>query len=121
VKPSEYEALFPTDLGRQHAVVDLFRQYSQPGDRVFVWGTVHWAYALADRVPAGRYVTLNSAYAIDPGAQSRLVAELTAQPPVVLIADLPLPPPILDLVHRLNYQLRPGAAAGADVWIAGAR
>jgi hypothetical protein len=118
VTQSQYNALFPTDLARQRAVVELFRHNSQPGDRVFVWGTVHWAYALSDRVPAGRYVTLNSAYAIDPHAQSRLVADLTMHPPVVLIADIPLPPPIVDLVHRLNYQLLPGAAAGADVWVA---
>jgi hypothetical protein len=118
VSRQTYEALFPTDLQRRRAVVDLFRQYSRPGDRVFVWGTVHWAYALSDRVPAGRYVSLNSAYSVDKGSQQRLVAELAAHPPAVLIDDIGLPPPALDLLHSLHYQRLPGAAAGDDAWIA---
>ena len=83
-----------------------------------MWGVVHWAYALSNRLPAGRYVSLNPAYTVDPGAQARLIAELTAHPPAILIADVPLTAPALDLLQRLNYQRLPGAAAGADAWIA---
>jgi Dolichyl-phosphate-mannose-protein mannosyltransferase len=118
VSKQTYEAFFPTDLERRRTVVNLFRLDSRPGDRVFVWGTIHWAYAFSDRLPAGRYVSLNPAYSVDPGAQPRLLAELSAHPPAVLIADIALPPPALDLLQRLNYQLLPGAAAGADAWIA---
>jgi Dolichyl-phosphate-mannose-protein mannosyltransferase len=118
VSQRTYEAFFPTDLERLRAVVDLFRHYSRPGDRVFVWGIVHWAYAVSDRLPAGRYVSLNPAYAVDPGAQPRLIAELTEHPPAVLIADVALPAPALDLLQRLHYQRLAGAAAGADAWIA---
>jgi Dolichyl-phosphate-mannose-protein mannosyltransferase len=118
VSKQTYESFFPTDLVRRRTVVDLFRQNSRPGDRVFVWGIVHWAYAFSDRQPAGRYVSLNPAYDVDPDAQPRLLAELTAHPPAVLIADIALPPPALDLMQRLNYQLLAGAAAGADAWIA---
>jgi len=118
VAQKTYEGLFPIDLERLRTIVVLFRRDSRPGDRVFVWGTVHWAYALSNRVPAGRYVTLNPAYSIDPGAQARLVAELTAHPPAVLIADIALPAPTLDLLQRLHYVRLAGAAAGDDAWIA---
>jgi Dolichyl-phosphate-mannose-protein mannosyltransferase len=118
VSRQTYEALFPTDLQRLRAVVDLFRQDSRPGDRVFVWGTVHWAYALSDRRPAGRYVSLNSAYSVDPGSQQRLLAELTAHPPAVFVADIALPAPALDFLQRRHYQLLAGAGGGDDAWIA---
>jgi 4-amino-4-deoxy-L-arabinose transferase-like glycosyltransferase len=118
VSRQKYEALFPTDLERLRAVVDLFRQDSRPGDRVFVWGTIHWAYAFSDRLPAGRYVSLNSAYLVDPGSQQRLIAELTAHPPTVLIVDIALPPPAVELLQRLHYQLLAGAGGGDDAWIA---
>jgi 4-amino-4-deoxy-L-arabinose transferase-like glycosyltransferase len=113
-----YDAFFPADLDRLRSVVNLFRADSRPGDRVFVWGTVHWAYAFSDRLPAGRYVSLNPAYSVDPGAQPRLVAELTAHPPAVLIADVALPTPAFELMQQLHYQRLAGAAAGADAWIA---
>ena len=113
-----YQAIFPTDLRRQDAAVEVFRRYSRPADRVFLWGDLHWTYALSDRLPAGRYVSLNSAYAVDPGSQRRLVAELTARPPAVLIAEDPLPAPVLDLLHRLAFHRLPGAAGGADAWLA---
>lgn len=118
VSQRTYEALFPVDLGRIRAVTDLFKQDASPGDRVFVWGVVHWAYALSDRVPAGRYVSLNTAYAVDPDAQERLIAELTAHPPAVLVADFALPAPVLNLLDQLRYERQAGVAAGDDVWLA---
>jgi len=118
VTPTRFDAFFPTDLARQEAVVAAFRRYSRPGEPVFVWGTVHWSYALADRSPAGRYVTLNSAYLLDPGSERRLVGDLTARPPTVLVADIPLPPAVLALIGRLGYARLPGGAGGADVWLA---
>ncbi len=117
VSSTRYEALFPTDMRRQRAIVDLFRQRASPGDRVFEWGTLHWTYALSDRLPAGRYVSLNTAFVVDRSAEPRLIKELAAHPPVVLVVDIPLPPPLLDLVHAGGYVLLRGAAAGDDVWV----
>jgi len=118
VSRASYEALFPTNMARQRAVVAVFRRYAPPGDPVYVWGTVHWSYALSDRVPAGRYASLNAAFLVDPGAQRRLVAELTAHPPSVLVVDVELPPEMIGLTRRLGYVRLPGAAAGDDVLLA---
>ena len=110
-------AFFPTDLRRQRATVDLFRQRAKPGDRVFVWGTIHWSYALSDRLPAGRYVSLNSAFVVDRRAEPRLIKELASNRPVVLVVDVPLPAPVLDMVQGGGYVLLRGAAGGDDVWV----
>ena len=114
----QYDALFPTDLARLDATVALFERWARPRDRVFVWGTIHWSYALSDRLPAGRYVSLNSAYQVDPHAEARLIGELTARPPAVLVEDIPLAPGVIDLLRRLGYRRLPGAAAGDDAWVA---
>jgi hypothetical protein len=118
VSTAKYDTLFPTDLPRLRATVALFDHWAGPGDRVFVWGTIHWSYALSDRLPAGRYVSLNSAYQVDPAAAPRLLAELAARPPAVLVADIPLAPAVRDLLARLDYRRLPGAAGGDDGWVA---
>ena len=118
VSSQRYEALFPADVARRRAVVDVLHRYSRPGDRVFVWGTVHWSYALSDRLPAGRYVSLNTAYLVDPGSERRLVSELAAHPPVVLVVDSPLPTPVQALLVRLGDRRVSGLAGGDDVWLA---
>jgi hypothetical protein len=61
---------------------------------------------------------LNSAYTVDPGSQQRLLAELAAHPPAVLIADIALPPPVLDFLQGRHYQRLAGAGAGDDAWVA---
>jgi hypothetical protein len=118
VSAARYDALFPTDLDRLHATVAVFDRWARPGQRVFVWGTIHWSYALSGRMPAGRYVSLNSAYQVDRHAEPRLISELTARPPAVLVADAPLAPGVSGLLARLRYRRLPAAAAGDDAWVA---
>jgi hypothetical protein len=113
-----YAATFPADMQRQRAVVDLFRRCSRPGQPVFVWGTVHWAYALSDRVPAGRYVSLGSAYYIDKANERRLLDDLAAHLPAVLVVDAPPPPALWDLLHRNNYAVISHGVDGEDYWLA---
>jgi hypothetical protein len=112
-----FDALMPIDLNKQNAAVQWFSQHSRPGERVFVWGSIHWAYVLSQRVPAGRYVTLNSAYYLEPGSQDLLVADLWAHPPAVLIADAPLPGDVQNMLHGGHYVDHVGAVAGDDVWV----
>ncbi len=118
ISVARFDALFPTDLSRLRATVALFDEWSRPRDRVFVWGTIHWSYALSDRLPAGRYVSLNSAYQVDPHAEPRLLSELRTRPPAVLIVDIPLVPALADLLQQLRYRRLPGAAGGDDAWVA---
>ncbi len=118
ISVARFDALFPTDLSRLRATVALFDEWSRPRDRVFVWGTIHWSYALSDRLPAGRYVSLNSAYQVDPHAEPRLLSELRPRPPAVLVVDIPLVPALADLLQQLRYRRLPGAAGGDDAWVA---
>jgi len=112
-----FDAMMPMDLTKQHAAVQWFSQHSRPGEPVFVWGSIHWSYVLSDRMPAGRYVTLNSAYYLEPGSHDKLVSDLEAHPPAVLIADSTLPPEILSMLITDRYIEYAGAVAGDDVWV----
>ena len=112
-----FEALFPVSAASQHAVVKVFDTYSRPGDRVFVWGAIPWAYVLSGRMPAGRYVTLNSAYHVDPAAQSELLGDLEAHvPKVVVVQARPGPDALLAFFRRHGYQRVPSQAVTGDIW-----
>jgi hypothetical protein len=86
-----YEAGFGPNTTAANSAIALVDTHSRSGERVFVWGEVPWVYSLSARLPAGQYVSLNSSYYADQGAQARLIGELQAQPPVAFIATEPLP------------------------------
>jgi hypothetical protein len=114
---SAYRGLFPVDLDRMNGAIDLIRQNSKPNQPVFVWGAMHWVYARSGRRPAGRYVSLNSAYIADPGAERRLVGDLIANPPAVVVVDEPLPARVVALVQSWHYRLVLGRS-GLTAWVA---
>lgn len=117
VPPAQFDALFAIDLPKQRAAVAAFDAASQPGDRVFVWGYIPWVYVLSERMPAGRYVTLNSAYYADPSAQATLLSDLELHPPRAVIVDVsPAPLPLLDFLRGHGYRRIPRAVAGDDEW-----
>lgn len=104
IGPAAYDAGFGAEPALVTTVVSLIDSHSHASDRVFVWGRVPWGYALSARLPAGRYVSLNVSYALDPGAQARLIGELARDPPAVLVALDALPPQVTDMVERLGYR-----------------
>jgi len=114
---ADYYAIFPTDMYRQGAVIALFDQVGAH-QRVFVWGSIHWVYALSGRLPAGRYVTLNSAYYLDAGAQARLLDDLERRPPAILVADATLPAQLMATLQRWGYHRVPHGIVGEDYWLA---
>jgi hypothetical protein len=113
-----FDERFPANLTLQRAAVDVFDSHSSPGDRVFAWGSIPWAYVLSNRMPAGRYVTLNSAYYLDHSAQVTLLGDLDAHPPAVLIVEAhPTPEALLEFLGRHRYQRFANGVAGDDYWL----
>jgi len=113
-----FDGGFPTDLSQQRAAVNALNSHSTQADRVFVWGSIPWAYVLSNRMPAGRYVTLNSAYYVDQTAEATLFSDLEARPPAVLIVEVhPTPQALLDFLQRHGYQRVVKRVAGEDYWL----
>lgn len=85
---------------------------------MFVWGSIHWAYALGDRTPAGRYVTLNSAYYLDKRNEATLLHDIFTNPPAVIIVDAPPPHIVFTWLEDHHYTYIRHAIAGDDYWLA---
>jgi hypothetical protein len=118
------DATYEAGFGPQHALVratvSIIDAHSRPGDRVFVWGRVPWAYSLSQRFPAGRYTSLNSSFTLDPHAQPLLISELRARPPAVLIQLETLPLAVSAMLHQLQYEPL-SLANGGICWVAPSR
>jgi hypothetical protein len=118
---AKYEAGFGPQPALVSATVAVIDAHTRPGDHVFVWGRVPWAYSLSARLPAGRYTSLNSSFTLDPKALPLLVRELTAHPPAVLVQLQPLPAQVRALLTRLHYHGVSMHRDGDIVWIAPSR
>jgi hypothetical protein len=89
---------------------------SAADQRVYVWGRLPWVYAQSARLPAGRYVTLNAAFVVDPQAEQRLEQDLASHPPAVVVVLQPLPASAQALFARLGYQ--PAGELGEELLLA---
>jgi hypothetical protein len=115
---AKYEAGFGPQPALVRATVAIIDAHTRPGDRVFVWGRVPWAYSLSRRLPAGRYTSLNSSYTLDPKAQPLLISELRAHPPAVLVQLQALPSEVTALLQEIHYTQLTSQPSGAIVWVA---
>ncbi len=115
---AKYEAGFGPQPALVRATVAIIDTHTRPGDRVFVWGRVPWAYSLSRRLPAGRYTSLNSSYTLDPKAQPLLISELRAHPPSVLVQLQELPSEVTMLLQQMDYIRLTSQPGGAIVWVA---
>lgn len=87
--------------GRPHPMGLLARAFSDPDERLFVWGYFPEIYFSAQRLPATRYIYTNYLtgmiawtnldpfvdvrHGISPGAQEKFEADFTARPPAVIV------------------------------------
>ena len=111
-----FDRLFPANLTLQRTAVSEIDSHSAPTDRIFVWGWIPWIYTLSNRMPAGRFVALGSAYYIEPSSQDTLLHDLEAHPPAVLIVETPTTPAaLLEFLRRHHYQH--AVTTGVDLWI----
>jgi len=51
----EYRSFFDARVNQSYAVAEYIRQKTLPEQRVFIWGDEPYIYALAERLPIGRY------------------------------------------------------------------
>ncbi len=86
---------------RPHPLGELARQFSDPDERLLVWGYFPEIYFVAQRLPSTRYIYTNYltgliawtnldpfldvAKGISPGAQEKFEADFTARPPAVIV------------------------------------
>jgi len=106
-------AVYPAN----HAMAALLDAHSAPGRRVAVWGDRSpWVYALADRMPATRFVWLDSAYHLYPDADHVLATDLARTPPAALLAQQPLTAELQAFLQGRAYRVAQHTPYG-DLWV----
>jgi len=51
----EYRAYFDSRVNQTYKLAEYLQTTTQPDDRVFIWGNEPYVYAIAERMPIGRY------------------------------------------------------------------
>jgi hypothetical protein len=84
-------ATFPGPMGEEVAEARLIAgMHSLPPGPLLVLGDRSWIYFLSGRLPASRYVALNSAFRLVPGGSDELRAAIASRRPrLVVLADAP--------------------------------
>lgn len=106
-------AVYPAN----HAMAALLDTHSSPGARVAIWGDQSpWVYAFADRMPATRFIWLDSAYHLYPDSDHVLVTDLVRTPPAALLAQQPLTVELQQFLQSRGYRLAEQTPYG-DLWV----
>lgn len=102
---SDYWADFGGPVKTIYRLAEFANAYTQPQERIFVWGTQPSIYALARRLPAGRYTA--AYHIIDFDGFEETMAALRREKPILIIKlkEERIPFPQLESFLEKNYQL----------------
>ena len=79
-----YFAAFSPDIKRNYHIAEVVAAGSVPDEPVFVWGDQPMIYALARRLPVGKYTA--KYHILDFRAQPETLRQLTEQPPRYIVS-----------------------------------
>jgi len=79
----EYFGYFGGQTKTIYQVADYIQSHTQPGEKIFIWGTVPSIYALSRRLPSGRYTV--AYHIIDFNGYQETIAFFKKQPPLLII------------------------------------
>ncbi len=101
----EYFGWFNPQVNKNYQIAGTIIAGSRPNDRIFVWGDEPMVYALAKRLPVGKYTV--KYHIKDFGAEAETLRQLTENPPKFVVdfgneEDLPG----LASFMASNYQLQ---------------
>jgi hypothetical protein len=106
-------AVYPDDV----RVAAFLAALTRSGDRIAIWGERSpWVYALADRLPATRFVWLDSAYHLYPDSGALLVADLQRTPPAALLAQQPPTAALQEFLDSHGYT-RAAQTPDGTLWL----
>jgi len=82
----EYRAYFDSRVNQTYKLAEYLQTTTQPDDRVFIWGNEPYVYAIAKRMPIGRYTV---SYHIKDfnGYEETINAWDKYLPPVVIVME----------------------------------
>jgi len=115
IDQQEYFAYFGGQVEKDYQLAKYLQAYSQPQERIFVWGDGACIYALAKRNPPGRYTVNYHIYDFD-GFEETLTAIKEKEPKIiVLLEPLRKEFPSLEDLLSLEYS-RTKKIDGAEIY-----
>ena len=82
----DYRSFFDWRVNQTYQVAEYLRRHTLPEERIFIWGDEPYIYALAERLPIGRYTV--AYHVVDfNGFQETLDAWQQKQPKVVVVME----------------------------------
>jgi len=102
ISRQDYLSSFGNQVLRNYKIADFIKNFTDPKEKVFIWGEASPIYALSDRLPPIKYVV---DYHIRDLAKEEEVIETLKKNPPRLIVKLPEAPnyPLLDVFLEANY------------------
>jgi hypothetical protein len=80
-----YRNSFDPRVNRNYHIAQYLKLRSTPDDRIFIWGDEPFIYALADRLPAGKYTV--AYHIIDFNGQQITMDALRSKPPLYIVLE----------------------------------
>ncbi len=81
----EYRNSFDWRVQRNYDIAKYIKLRSQPSERIFIWGDEPFIYALADRLPVGRYTV--AYHIVDFGGRDETFSQIKSQPPRFIVLE----------------------------------
>lgn len=83
---TEYRSFFDSRVNQSYELAKYIRQKTLPEERVFIWGDEPYVYALAERLPIGRYTVAYHIIDFD-GYEEIIEAWDKYKPPIVVVME----------------------------------
>lgn len=101
----QYFSYFGEQINQTYQIATYVRTTTMPDDRIFVWGDHPYIYALAHRLPVGRFTV--AYHVVDFNAYEETLTEIERDPPrvIILMRDESRPFPALAALVKSQYIL----------------
>ncbi|MFH1561309.1 MAG: hypothetical protein ABID04_01885 [Patescibacteria group bacterium] len=100
----QYLAYWGTKTSKDYKLAQFVNQYTNPNDRVFFWGDGSCIYAIADRLPPGRYTVNYHIYDFDGFAETLQAIKDQKTKIIVKLGEEKRVWPELDKLLESDYQ-----------------
>jgi len=97
-------------------VAAYIRAHTQPGDRIYVWGSEPAIYLLSERQASSRYIYTYPLELV-PDAEIELLRELRDNPPAVVVSYRGALPAAIESQATARGLRRATTIGGFDVWV----
>jgi len=100
----DYQSFFDQKVPRDYSVATFIRSYTKPTDAVFIWGNNPQIYALADKLPIGKYTVAYHISQISAFKETQKVL-IQSKPKYIIVLTESQPLPFAAPLYIMRYTI----------------